>query len=185
MDTKKKVKKLKIGYILKGYIFFVAALGVCFLGLSVGLFFIDTKAGLISLGVLVLFVAATFLFLRYQNQRLGENLIKFARNYENLEREMIADFPIPYAITDMEGDIIIYNDYFSRLHSGAPGSENLCDLFREVEPEDLKFDGITKNIAVVYDNRNYRLHIKKLLVDNDLLEKKLVSLQYFSIALLR
>ena len=176
MDTKKKVKKLKIGYILKGYIFFVAALGVCLLGLSVGLFFIDTKAGLISLGVLVLFVAATILFLRYQNQRLGENLIKFARNYENLEREMIADFPIPYAITDMEGDIIIYNDYFSRLHSGAPGSENLCDLFREVEPEDLKFDGITKNIAVVYDNRNYRLHIKKLLVDNDLLEKKLVSL---------
>ena len=176
MDTKKKVKKLKIGYILKGYIFFVAGLGVCLLGLSVGLFFIDTKAGLISLGVLVLFVAATILFLRYQNQRLSENLIKFARNYENLEREMIADFPIPYAITDMEGDIIIYNDYFSRLHSGAPGSENLCDLFREVEPEDLKFDGITKNIAVVYDNRNYRLHIKKLLVDNDLLEKKLVSL---------
>ena len=107
MDTKKKTKKLKIGYILKGYIFFVAALGVCLLGLSVGLFFIDTKAGLISLGVLVLFVAATILFLRYQNQRLGENLIKFARNYENLEREMIADFPIPYAITDMEGDIII------------------------------------------------------------------------------
>ncbi len=176
MDTKKKGKKLKIGYILKGYIFFVAALGVCLLGLSVGLFFIDTKAGLISLGVLVLFVAAAILFLRYQNKRLGENLIKFARNYENLEREMIADFPIPYAITDMEGDIIIYNDYFSRLHSGAPGSENLCDLFREVEPEDLKFDGITKNIAVVYDNRNYRLHIKKLLVDNDLLEKKLVSL---------
>ena len=176
MDTKKKGKKLKIGYILKGYIFFVAALGVCLLGLSIGLFFIDTKAGLISLGVLVLFVAATILFLRYQNKRLGENLIKFARNYENLEREMIADFPIPYAITDMDGDIIIYNDYFSRLHSGAPGSENLCDLFREVEPEDLKFEGITKNIAVVYDNRNYRLHIKKLLVDNDLLEKKLVSL---------
>ncbi|MDO4206064.1 MAG: hypothetical protein Q4D15_00575, partial [Lachnospiraceae bacterium] len=95
MDTKKKTKKLKIGYILKGYIFFVVALGVCLLGLSVGLFFIDTKAGLISLGVLVLFVAATILFLRYQNQRLGENLIKFARNYENLEREMIADFPIP------------------------------------------------------------------------------------------
>ena len=176
MDTKKKTKKLKIGYILKGYIYFAIALGVCFLGLCVGLFFIDRRASLIAFCVLVVFVAATILFLRYLNKHLADGLIKYARNYENLEREMIADFPIPYAITDMDGDIIIYNDYFSRIHSGAPGSANLCELFREVEPEDLKFDGITKNISVVYDNRHYRLHIKKLLVDNDLLEKKLVSL---------
>ena len=118
MDTKKKEKKLKIGYILKGYVFFAAALGVCFLAMCVALLFIDKKAALIAFCVLIVFVVATVLFLRYLNKQLADGLLKFARNYENLERELIADFPIPYAITDMDGDIIIYNDYFSRIHTG-------------------------------------------------------------------
>ncbi|MBR5931789.1 MAG: DHH family phosphoesterase [Lachnospiraceae bacterium] len=175
-NTEKKPKKIKIGYLLKGYVVFAIILGVVFLGLCVGLFFIDMKAAGIAFAVLVAMAIATVLFFHYVNKRLAEGLIKFARNYENLEREMISDFPIPYAITDMTGDILIYNDYFSRLYSDTPGSNNLCDVFHELEAKDLVFEGITKNISVVYDNRDYRLHIKKLLVDNELLEEKLIIL---------
>ena len=176
MDTNKKEKKIKVGYLLRGYVLFAIILGVVFLGLCVGLFFIEPKAAWIAFGVLVVLAVATVLFFHYVNKRLAEGLIKFARNYENLEREMIADFPIPYAVTDMMGDIILYNDYFSRLYNEAPGSSNLCDLFHELDPKDLEFEGITKNFSVVYDNRDYRLHIKKLLVDTELLEERLITL---------
>ena len=149
MDTNKKQKKIKVGYLLKGYVYFAIALGVVFLGLCVGLFFIEPKAAYIAFGALVVLTIATILFFHYVNKRLAEGLIKFARNYENLEREMISDFPIPYAITDIKGDIILYNDYFSRLYNEAPGTSNLCDLFRELDEKDLEFEGITKNFSVV------------------------------------
>lgn len=171
MDMNRK-KKVKIGYVLKGYVVYAIVLGVLFLGLCVGLLFVSKAAAAMAFALLIVMGVATFIFIRYNNKRLAEGLVKFARNYESLEREMIADFPIPYAITDSEGNILIYNDYFSRLYDESQGQENLCDLFKEVSPEDLVFDGITHNIAVLYDNRNYRLHIKKLIVDSSLLEER-------------
>ncbi len=168
--------KIKIGYVLKGYVVYLCVIGILFLGLCIGLFFVNTKAALISLMAFVVFAVATAIFFSVNNKRLADGLIKFARNYESMERELIADFPMAYAVTDMEGEIILYNDYFGRLYDESPDAENLCDVFRELVPEDLKFEGVTHNISVIYDKRNYRLHIKKLPIDYNLLEERLVIL---------
>ena len=168
--------KIKIGYVLKGYVVYLCVIGILFLGLCVGLFFVNTKAALISLAVFVAFAAATIVFFSINNKRLADGLIKFARNYESMERELIADFPMAYAVTDLEGEIILYNDYFGRLYDESPDAENLCDVFKELDPEDLDFEGTTHNVSVIYDKRNYRLHIKKLPIDYNLLEERLVIL---------
>lgn len=168
--------KLKIGYVLKGYVIYLCIIGILFLGLCVGLFFVNTKAAWISLAVFAAFAAATVVFFSINNKRLADGLIKFARNYENLERELIADFPMAYAVTDLEGEIILYNDYFGRIYDDSPDAENLCDVFKELEPDDLKFEGTTHNVSVIYDQRHYRLHIKKLPVDYNLLEERLAIL---------
>ncbi|MCQ2513325.1 MAG: DHH family phosphoesterase, partial [Lachnospiraceae bacterium] len=168
--------KIKIGYVLKGYVVYLCVIGILFLGLCVGLFFVNTKAALISLAVFVAFAAATLVFFSVNNKRLADGLIKFARNYESMERELIADFPMAYAVTDLEGEIILYNDYFGRLYDESPDAENLCDVFKELVPEDLDFEGATHNVSVIYDKRNYRLHIKKLPIDYNLLEERLIIL---------
>lgn len=165
-------KKVKIEYVLRGYVIFTIVLSVLFFGLCIGLLFINTTAAIIAFATLAVMAVATFFFIRHNNKKLTEGLIKFARSYESLEREMIADFPIPYAITDSDGNILIYNDSFGRIYDDSEGQENLCDLFHEIEPEDLDFEGISHNISVFYDNRDYRVQLKKIVVDTTILEEK-------------
>lgn len=169
-------KKLKIGYVIKGYFAVPFVLGGIGLALAIGLFFVHTKAAWISLATSAVVLLAAFIFVRINRKRLLEGLLKFAHAYQSLEGLLIAEFPIPYAISDMMGDILIYNDLFGKMYDEAPGEKNLCDVFRELTPQDLKFDGDYIDYAVLYNSRNYRLHISKLPVRRELFEKRFVTL---------
>lgn len=171
-----KQTKLKVGYVIKGYYAFPIVIGVVALLLCIGLYFVDLKAALIATGVWVVLVIASVLFIHFNKKRLMEGLLKFARSYQSLEAEFISEFPIPYAIMDVPGDILIYNDQFGKMYDEAPGAKNICDLFREINPQDLVFAEDYKDYSIIYNSRNYRMRISKLPIDQELFESRFISL---------
>ncbi len=174
MDSKQRIK---IGNVIRGYYLFPVAVGIVGLLLSIGLFFINTKAALIALAVYIVVLAASIVFVVLNKKRLVEGLLKFARTYETLEGEFISEFPLPYAIIDVPGDILIYNDLFSKMYDEAPGKKNICDLFHELKPEDLVFDTDHKDYSIVYDGRHYRMRLHKLPIKQELFEERFITLQ--------
>ncbi len=171
-----KTRKVKIGYVIKGYYAFPLIFGIVGLLVSIGLFFVNVKAGAISAAAYVVVLAASLVFLNINRRHLLEGLLKFARSYQSLEGEFISGFPIPYAIADIPGDILVYNDLFGKMYDEAPGEKNLCDLFHELKPEDLTFEGDHKDYSIVYDSRNYRMRIAKLPVRRELFEERFITL---------
>ncbi len=165
--------KLKIGYLIKGYFAFPVATSALLLVLGIVFTFISTPVGIVTLVVFAVYTAFTVLFVVVNTRRLKEGLIKFARSYENVEREMIADFPLPYAVTDVKGDILLCNANFSRFYSPDEGELNICDLFHEITPEILDFEGKFTDVSILYDTRNYRVNIRKIKIDRRIIDKKI------------
>lgn len=172
----KQSKKLKAGYLLEGYYAFPIVIAIIGAVLSGGLYFVDTKAALITSAVFVIILIAAIIFLHINRRRLLERLLKFARDYQSLEGEMIADFPLPYAVAGYEGDILVYNKSFGKFYDGAPGTKNLCDVFHELKKEDLIFEEAHKDISIKYNSRQYRMRIQTLPVDPDLFDSSFVTL---------
>ena len=167
---------IKKGIILKGYLIFPLIFGAIFLLLTIGLYFIDERAGLIASGLFCAYGTAFGIFYLLNNTKLEKSLIRFARQYGGLEGELISDFPIPYVITDPDGGIIAYNKVFGRIYDEKSGIDTISKVFHQVTKKDLKFEGNSNNISLVYDNRNYRLCIKHLKVTKDLIESKIALL---------
>lgn len=168
-----KQNKLKIGYVIKGYMTLPIVTAALLLALGIIFMFVSTAAGIITLIVFAVYVVITIFFVLINQRRLQDGLIRFARSYENLERDMIADFPLPYAVTDGEGDILVFNANFSKFYTPEDGETNICNLFHEITPELLKFEGKFTDIAIYYDSRNYRVNIRKLKVDRHIIDKKI------------
>ena len=173
-----------MGMVIKGYFIFPFVFGCILAGITIALTFVNDIASLICLGALVIYIIALVFFNILNGKQLEAGLIRFARQYGGLEGELISDFPLPYAVTDPEGRILAYNKIFSRIYDEKTGQDNITQIFHELDEEDLKFDGQSKNVSVVYDNRNFRLNIKKLKVSEELLENKIALLPKHDMTLL-
>lgn len=169
-------KKIKIGYVIKGYFALPIATAALLLVLGIIFIFVAPTAGIITLIIFGVYTALTIFLIIINERRLVNGLIRFARSYENAQSEMMDDFPLPYAITDIKGDIVVYNKNFARFYTPDDGIENLCDLFHEITPDMLTFDGPFTDIAIVYDARNYRVNIRKLNIEKNILDSKIARL---------
>ena len=171
-----KQGKLKVGNVIRGYYLFPILVGVVGLLLSIALYFVNLKAALLATAVYVVVLIASIIFVNINKRHLMEGLLKFARSYQSLEGTFISEFPIPYAIADVPGNILIYNDKFGKMYDEAPGKKNICDLFKEMNPQDLEFEGDYKDYSIVYDSRNYRMRISKLPISSELFEERFITL---------
>ena len=167
---------MKMGLVLKGYFIFPCVFAALLLALFVVLCFVNGRIAFWMGLFFLVYLVALFIFFSINNDRLEKGLVRFAKEYGGLEGELISNFPLPYVVTDPDGAILAYNKIFSRIYDETAGRDNVCQIFREVTAEDFSFEGDTNNISVVYDNRNYRLCIKRIPVTNELIDGKIALL---------
>lgn len=172
----KKRNLVKTGSLIKGYFAFPIIAGVVLLALAVYLYFVNFDAAIIASAVFAAYLIALIIFLIFNNRAITKRLVRFAKDYNFLESEFIKDFPIPYAVATVKGDILVCNERFGRFSNSEPGEVNLCELFKDIKPEDLKFNGEQTDIAMIYDGRNYRMDIKKLPLDKQYIKGKLLEI---------
>ena len=183
MKKERQKMLVNMGLVVKGYLLFPLIFAVIFIILTIVLYFVDETAGLIANGVLLVYLAATGVFIYINTNNLERGLIRFAREYGGLEGELISDFPMPYVVTDPDGRILAYNKLFGRIYDEKAGNDNICQIFHEIEPKDLMFEGEANNISLVYDNRDFRLNIKHIHVTKELIESKIVLMPQHELTL--
>ena len=154
MKKKNRELHVNMGAILRGYMIFPAVFGGILLALTIVLFIIYIPTGLVAAAAFVLYALALLVFYLLNGRNLEKGLIRFARQYGGLEGEMISDFPMPYVMTDPDGQILAYNKVFGRIYDEKAGTDNITQIFHELDVEDLHFDGDANNISVFYDKRD-------------------------------
>ena len=174
MSRKPGENDIKAGRILRGYVLLPIAAAIFLAVITIWLYFIDTMLSVVGMTAFVVYVIVTVVYFNVSKKGLKKDLLRYIDGYETIEREFIDDVPLPYAITDKNGYIILYNKRFARLYDGDVGTGNLLDLFKELEQKDLYFYGEEKNLSVVYDKRNYRLCIRKCGINENIKGRELV-----------
>lgn len=170
-----KEHKIKTGKIFRGYILVPVVSLLLLAGLTVYLFFTAFIPALISCAVLAAYLIFLIIYFIGSNKRLRKRLFNYINDYETIERRFIDDFPIPYAIADQEGYILLYNGLFNRIYDADMGEGNLTELFPALTKDDVVFPEDEKNISVIYNQRNYRLNIKKFPVPAEVMGRALVT----------
>ena len=108
-------KKLKFKGSMKRFLRWPLYLTLLLIWLDILIFMVNVKAGFLALFGLALYVVAVFLLTRYHRPRILNDLIAFANQYESLEKRLLDDLALPYAIMDTSGRLIWSNKVFSSL----------------------------------------------------------------------
>ena len=150
---------------IKTYLNFTIYLGILLCAVSAAVFLIDYRAGGIVTCFAIFYLAIT-LTLYFHNKPLVMNeLISFATEYGQIQKKLLRELEIPYALLDDGGKIIWTNAAFETVvHQPKGYNKSLTGLFptltRDRLPDDNGLDEAQYELR--YEGNEYVVRFKRI-----------------------
>lgn len=160
------VGKIKFKGVMKVYLQWPFYLFFFLLAGGVGICYIDVPAGLATMGLSLLYLLiASLVFTKYRRRYLDE-LISFATQYGQVQKSLMMDLRVPCALLDTSGRILWMNRGFMEV-TGKDKSyrRNISTVFPEADPGKFPIDKQIYEAETRVDDREYRIQIQAVPVD--------------------
>lgn len=156
-------KKYRLKNALKAYLKWPLLLSILLIGVNVFVYFRDIYAGYVFSCVLTAYIAGLVIFFYVKRGRIMEELVRFAAEYGQVQRKLLRELEVAYAVLDMDGHILWANGKFLEI-TGI--SDNKRRVITGVLPD------ITKNslphteedaiISLKLEDQSFRVEMRRI-----------------------
>ena len=157
--------KVKFKGPMKHFMRWPLYLSVLVVLLDLLVFIVSVKAGiLVSVGTVIYIFIAVQLF-RYHKPLIINDMIAFANQYDVVEKRMLEELALPYAIMDMEGRMIWSNRIFSEITGRDQFyKKNISTGFPDITPVKLPVADELEisEMSTHFGDRIYRVSMQRV-----------------------
>lgn len=148
---------------LNSYIQWPIWLSLMMVVVNVYIYFVNLKAGAVLTFFTLVFLSISLL-LYFKNRNLVLNeLISFATQYGQVQRQLLRALEIPYALLDENGKVIWTNEAFEKVLSIKKGyRKSITSLLPELQRDDLPTKEFETETYMAYEERDYRISMRKV-----------------------
>lgn len=156
-------RKIKIKGALRTYLrwpMFLTALLVC---MNLIMYIIHRKAGFVMSCFVVVYAVIAFGIYFVNRVNIAGELVHFAAGYGQVQRRLLKELSLPYAILDVDGRLLWGNDEFmdtigERKASGRP----IDSFFPELRNDKLPVDEADIFLNMTYEGRYYKVVLRRV-----------------------
>lgn len=140
-------------------------LGILLCFVNAALYLIDYRAGIILTCFAIFYFAITLSLYFYNKPMIMNELVSFATEYGQIQRKLLRDLDLPYALLDDNGKVIWTNIAFENvIHQPKGYSKSITSLFpaitRDRLPDDTGVDEAQYELE--YEGNEYVAKFKKI-----------------------
>ncbi len=148
-------KRIRLKGKIKSFTHFSLYLGILLIAIDMASFLIDARAGLLVLGYVIIYFAVTFALYFYNKPVIMNELVSFATEYGQIQRKLLRELDIPYALLDDGGRVIWTNLAFENvIHQPKGYNRSITALFPTITRDKLPDDS-------GLDEAQYELHYEE------------------------
>lgn len=138
-------------------------LTVLIIALNIPLYYISKKAGFcVSIFAVIYFVVELGLYLLYRSS-VRKEAINFATQYGTVQKKLLDEFEIPYALLEFNSKILWMNEAFSRAtEKDKKYHKSITSIFPSITRELLEKEEQSKCIQIEWRDRIYRANISRI-----------------------
>lgn len=150
---------------LKLYMQWPYYMAVLLLLVTAWMYGLDIRAGVAMTIIYAVYIIAIFSLFVLRRQKLTQSLIDFASGYAQIQKVLLDKFTVPYGLLDETGKIVWLNAEFQNLISKDSYNKNIKNVFSDVDLTFLSTDQDSYTVPQVYNDRDYRVVMKKVFLD--------------------
>ena len=177
MVTKMK-NRIKLKGRLKTYLQFSLYLGALLVAVNACVFFLNLQAAILLTCFTIFYFAIVLALMFYNKPVIMNELISFATQYGQIQRRLLRDLALPYALLDDSGKIIWTNKEFERIvHKEKGYSKSVTSLFPTITRDRLPGEDEVEEteFEIDYEGSNYmarmkKISLKEMAVNSDIIE---------------
>lgn len=140
-------------------------LGFLLIGVDVASYFLDYRAGLILSFYALVYFTIVLIMMRNSKTLIMNELISFATEYGQIQRTLLRQLELPYALLDENGKVIWSNEEFENtVHKEKGFNKSITSVFPSVTRERLpgETDVTETECEVEFEGRNFVAKMKKI-----------------------
>lgn len=154
---------------IRGFMVTLMVLAVLLVLVDIVVALTDITAGLIMLVFTVIYITVIVTtYIRSRNIIINE-MVSFATHYGQIQRRLLRDLKLPYALLDQNSRVVWTNDSFKRAFNVDKEYRKAItglfpDIFDKAKPLDESGDE-TKSI-LDFENKNYEVYMRRVSLGN-------------------
>ncbi|MGN0429920.1 MAG: DHH family phosphoesterase [Acetatifactor sp.] len=173
-------KRIRIKGRLRTFTRFSIYLGFLLLAIDLAVFMVNVTAGFLLLGYAFVYFAITLSLYFYNKPILMNELISFATEYGQIQRKLLRDLEIPYALLDDGGKVIWMNIAFENVvHQPKGFNKSITALFPTITRDKLPGEDGADEIQydLQYEDADYiakfrRISLKGMAEHSDMIDSE-------------
>ena len=163
----KKKKKIQYSGKLKSYMQWPVIMVLFFLIMNVAVYFLDVKAGLVVSVFFVLYAVMALVMRFHYRPSIMNEMISFATQYGQIQKTLLNEFSIPYAILDIDGRVIWMNEAFCKVvGKDKQYRKSIGSLFPEIGAGTIARLGEEESIQVHFGDRDFSAELQRVSIES-------------------
>lgn len=173
MNTKFKFKGKIITHLL-----FPILIGVAMMISGISFYFTDATYGIIIITASVVLIAICLVMYFVNKPLVMRDLVSFAMDYAQIQKELLHDLALPYGLCDPEGAILWSNKELKNIvGEDVIKSKKISDIFKEVTRDIVAMkDENLKVVTIKHNGKTYEMECRKIDVQNAFSTTKVIDI---------
>lgn len=136
--------------------------------MTVFMYFAGIGAGVMATVFTIIYSTISIIVYLRMISLSKDRYVEFAMEHGKMQKELIKEFPVPYALLDEDGKVVWVNDEFSRITETSKRKLmklNIVQVFEEVTEESLPYQENVTEGEIAFSGRQYRYEIRRVQVN--------------------
>lgn len=172
-----KKTNIKLKGKLRRYLNWPLYLTIVLILMDVAMYAQDIQMGAEFSGFIVLYVIIVLISNRRNRPLLINELVNFATQYGTVQKQLLNDFEIPYALLDYNSRFLWMNEKFTEITGKDKNyHKSVTTVFPSLTKDILQKSEAVGSINVMLDDRNYRISMKRIYFDSVTRDRAIVAI---------
>ena len=154
---------IKIKGKLKSYIYMPMMLTVLLVMFNGAVYIKDISMGAMFSGFIVFYVIVLLVFYKKYRPKLAQELVNFATQYGTVQKKLLSEFEIPYALVDYNAKILWCNDQFLKVAEiDRDYHKSITTILPTLTKEIIQKSTPVDSMNISLEERCYRISMRRL-----------------------
>lgn len=159
--------KVKLKGNLKAYLRWPLLLSALLICMNISIYAVDKDAGIIMSIYLAIYVVISMILYYYKVSTIQGELIRFAADYGQVQKQLLKELTLPYALLDLQGHLLWGNNEFLDIILDEKMSRRgIHNIFPEITKDTLPQADHDSEIHITYEDMNYRVVMRRIVADS-------------------
>lgn len=170
--------KIRLKGQLRNYMYWPLLLTILLVVINIPVYMVNKKLGALFTGFVILYFIIVLCAYWYNKPVILNELISFATSYGTVQRRLLDEFEVPYALLDYNGKILWVNQKFTEITGKDKDyHKSITSIFSSLTREAVQKGDDKLEMNLTFQEKHYRASMKKLYFDTVTDDDSIISVE--------